>query len=193
MPTEMFVSAKKAAIIAPANNRQSVHCIATGDLNGPSKESLSSTKNEEKSSTVGSQSDEEPQPSRDSCSQAKISGSRCSMDTWQTRFEELKTYKRKHGDCNVPQKEKDLGNFVNKQRNEYNKRLEGMKSQLSSEQISQLNSIGFSWAVMDGQDLWVRRYNELKEYKRKVSRDRNHEWSNDRGLAHSLVLLLESE
>ncbi len=207
MPTEICVSAEKAAIIAAANNRQSVHHIATGDLKGPSKEPLSPTKNEEKPSTVWSQSDKEAQLSCDSCPQAKISGSRCSIDTWQTRFEELKVYKRKHGDCNVPQKDNDLGVWVNKQRNEYNKRLEGMKSQLSLEQMSQLNSIGFSWTVMygqdlwvrkynemyGGQDLWVRRYNELKEYKRMVSRDRTHEWSNDRGLAHSLVLLLLSE
>ena len=83
-----------------------------------------------------------------------------------------------HGDFKVPQKYGPLGVWVNKQRNEYNKFEKGMKSQLTHERISQLNSINFTRAKSYGQDLWESRFNELKEYKEKVSRlDRAHTWS----------------
>ena len=77
-------------------------------------------------------------------------------------------YKAKHGNVEVPQKYGPLGTWVNKQRNEYNKIQKGVKSQLTPERISQLNSINFRWAQSKGQKLWETRFNELKEYKEKV-------------------------
>ena len=35
---------------------------------------------------------------------------------WETRFNELVQYKEKHGDCNVPQRQGQLGTWVDKQR-----------------------------------------------------------------------------
>jgi hypothetical protein len=94
-----------------------------------------------------------------------------SGDGWQTRFEELKEYKTKYGNCDVPQKyspNQRLGSWVNKQRNEYNNREAGKKSQMTYYRIDQLNGIDFRWAEPKGQKLWEKRYNELKEYKEKV-------------------------
>ena len=94
-----------------------------------------------------------------------------SSDGWQTRFEELKEYKTKFGNCDVPQKyspNQRLGSWVNKQRNEYNNREAGKKSQMTNYRIDQLNGIDFRWAEPKGQKLWDKRYNELKEYKEKV-------------------------
>ncbi len=131
---------------------------------------LSSLKNEEETTSSGdSPPEKEAQPSRDSPGTKSI-GSSNSMDMWQTRFEELQEYKQVHGDFSVPQKYGPLGVWVNKQRNEYNKFEKGMKSQLTHERISQLNSINFTRAKAYGQDLWELRFNELKEYKEQVSR-----------------------
>jgi hypothetical protein len=94
-----------------------------------------------------------------------------SGDGWQIRFEELKEYKTKFGNCDVPQKyspNQRLGSWVNKQRNEYNNREAGKKSQMTNYRIDQLNGIDFRWAEPKGQKLWEKRYNELKEYKEKV-------------------------
>ena len=107
-----------------------------------------------------------------------------SGDGWQTRFEELKEYKTKFGNCDVPQKyspNQRLGSWVNKQRNEYNNRKAGKKSQMTNYRIDQLNSIDFRWAEPKGQKLWDKRFNELKQYKEKV-----------RELLRSVHLLLSS-
>ena len=146
---------------------------------GPPGPLLSSLKNEEETTSSGdSPPVKETQPSRDSPG-TKSTGSSSSIDMWQTRFEELQEYKQMHGDFKVPQKYGPLGVWVNKQRNEYNKFEKGMKSQLTHERISQLNSINFTRAKTYGQDLWELRFNELKEYKEKVSRDHAHTWSVD--------------
>ncbi len=140
------------------------------ELMDPSRPPLSSLKNEEETTSSGdSPPVKEAQPSRDSPG-TKSTGSSSSVDMWQTRFEELQEYKQMHGDFSVPQKYGPLGVWVNKQRNEYNKFEKGMKSQLTHERISQLNSINFTRGKEYGQNLWELRFNELKEYKEKVSR-----------------------
>ncbi|KAK1734997.1 helicase-associated domain-containing protein [Skeletonema marinoi] len=138
------------------------------DLTSLSCPPLSSFKTEETSAEDSPQAKANGQPPRDSDSpDAKSTSSGSSNDTWQTRLEELKEYKEKHGDVEVPQKYGPLGTWVNKQRNEYNKIQKGVKSQLTQERISQLNSINFRWAQSKGQKLWETRFNELKEYKEK--------------------------
>ena len=155
--------------------------IAVDDLMGPASPPLASLKNDEETSTEDSPPKKEARPSRDS-PDTKSTGSGSSTDMWQTQFEKLKEYKKVHGNCKVPQKYGPLGVWVNKQRNEYNKynnRKKGMKPQLTLERISQLNSIGFTWAKAYGQELWEMKFDELKEYKKKVSRGRPHTWSVD--------------
>lgn len=51
-------------------------------------------------------------------------------DYWEKRFQELKEYKEKHGDCNVPTAKSDLGRWVNAQRTNYQEKLTKMARQL---------------------------------------------------------------
>ena len=62
--------------------------------------------------------------------------------SWETRFEELKQYNEKHGNCNVPSREGKLGNWVCQQRTMMKKR--GM----NNERRALLNSIGFNWSLI---------------------------------------------
>ena len=62
---------------------------------------------------------------------------------WDERFEQLKGYKKDHGDCNVPRKYKanpQLASWVNTNRTKYK------NGKLSKERIESLQGIGFSWA-----------------------------------------------
>ena len=59
---------------------------------------------------------------------------------WMDRFEELKTYKKTNGHCNVPQSAGVLGDWVSRQRENYNK-----AGKLDNDRISRLESIGFVW------------------------------------------------
>ena len=67
---------------------------------------------------------------------------------WKKRLKELKVYKKKHGDCLVPQKYEcnfQLGTWVNNQRAEYKKWLRGVHTSITQERIDQLNEIDFVW------------------------------------------------
>jgi len=64
---------------------------------------------------------------------------------WEKRFNELVDFQRKNKHCNVPQKNRDnreLGNWVSKQRQKYNR--------LSQEQKDRLDKIGFEWNPKSG-------------------------------------------
>ena len=63
---------------------------------------------------------------------------------WETRFNELVQYKAKHGDCNVPRSQGQLGKWVNNQRTIYK------KGKLSQDRIDRLNGIGFDWTPPRG-------------------------------------------
>ena len=79
-------------------------------------------------------------------------------DIWQQRFNELKEYREKYGDCNVPQKWSEnpqLGRWVSTQRSQYRLYQEGKKSQMTEERIQALEDIGFSWDAQD--DIWQQR------------------------------------
>jgi hypothetical protein len=67
---------------------------------------------------------------------------------WESRFEQLKEYRIVHGHCNVPQSyehDKPFGRWVMKQRCERSQKLRGLKSQMTLERESKLNTIGFEW------------------------------------------------
>jgi hypothetical protein len=87
------------------------------------------------------------------------------------RYNELKAYKRKIGDCNVPVRWKanpQLGKWVSNQRGIYK------NGKLEDDRVAKLNELGFQWEVIDDwwtrvfQRQWMARYNELKAYKRKI-------------------------
>jgi hypothetical protein len=68
--------------------------------------------------------------------------------SWNEKFEELKAYKKKHGNCHVPTKYKEntaLGRWVSTQRSDYKKFCEGKKSNMNEEKMHKLERIGFAW------------------------------------------------
>lgn len=68
--------------------------------------------------------------------------------SWNEKFEELKAYKKKHGNCHVPTKYKEntaLGRWVSTQRAEYKKYCDGEKTNMTDEKIRRLEGIGFAW------------------------------------------------
>lgn len=58
---------------------------------------------------------------------------------WEKQFAALRTYKKKHGHCNVPQSYKSLGKWVHAQRTRYK------NGNLSASRICKLEFIGFRW------------------------------------------------
>ena len=83
---------------------------------------------------------------------------------WETRFNELVQYKAKHGDCNIPRRQGQLGDWVSKQRIAYR------DDKLEQDRIDRLNGIGFDWAPLRGSARtrpWETRFNELVKYKAK--------------------------
>lgn len=72
---------------------------------------------------------------------------------WHVRLEELKEYKKKHGDCDVPNNWLDnqpLSSWVSKQRQQYklySRRAGGVSTSchLTKERVGQLNELGFDW------------------------------------------------
>jgi superfamily II DNA or RNA helicase len=83
---------------------------------------------------------------------------------WEKMFGALIDYKKRFGNCNVPQgwnEDQKLGRWVSTQR-----RLR-KKDQLSPERMSRLSELGFVWDRLDGawERAWVQRYQELVAYK----------------------------
>mmetsp|Transcript_20450 Transcript_20450/g.33401 ORF Transcript_20450/g.33401 Transcript_20450/m.33401 type:complete len:455 (+) Transcript_20450:134-1498(+) len=87
-------------------------------------------------------------------------------NSWCRKYDLLKEYKNKHGNCDVPQKRPPLGTWVNKQRTEKKKLDKGEKTSMTLEQCKLLESIGFKWAKPKGQAAWNKRFDELKEYQK---------------------------
>ncbi len=78
--------------------------------------------------------------------------------TWDERYGELKQYKERFGNCNVPQRwaeNPQLANWVSLQRSK--------QRRLPTERKAQLDALGFDWNVLEA--LWERRFVELKRYK----------------------------
>jgi hypothetical protein len=72
------------------------------------------------------------------------------MKLWSARFKELKDYKKIHGDCLVPYNYHPisaLGTWVCTQRTQYRLHTEGRPSNMSTERITALDSIGFQWTI----------------------------------------------
>lgn len=67
------------------------------------------------------------------------------LTPWEDRLEELRLYKKKHGDCLVPRQSGQLGTWVNRQRKEYKYLMDGKKTAMTSERINKLNEVGFAW------------------------------------------------
>lgn len=85
----------------------------------------------------------------------------------------LTVYKKKHGDCDVPQHYEmlgcKLGTFVNYQRNAYRNN----KLKITKERVDKLNSIGFEWESKnmikneESEQRWKKYIKLFKQYKKK--------------------------
>ena len=81
--------------------------------------------------------------------------------TWDERYGELKRYKERFGDCNVPAHSegefRQLGSWVNKNRTEQ------INGKLSADRKARLDELGFVWDVHES--AWETMFAELKRYK----------------------------
>jgi len=80
---------------------------------------------------------------------------------WDYTYEQLKEYYKINGNCMVSRKHenKQLGYWVGKQRNFYNKGL------LSQERIDKLNKLNFEWGPYEQ---WLLRFKDLEKYYKEV-------------------------
>ena len=86
-------------------------------------------------------------------------------EQWQGKFEELCEFKRIHGHCNVPRKQKGttmLWRWVKRQKYQYKLFREGKQSTLSQERISALENVGVQWDYHGS--TWSERLAELTTY-----------------------------
>jgi len=86
---------------------------------------------------------------------------------WNTRFKELLSYRSEHGDCDVPARHGELGQWVHKQRGAYK------AGSLAQGRIDRLNNVGFKWSLKKSSRSystvpWATRFNELVRYKAKL-------------------------
>ena len=87
-------------------------------------------------------------------------------ELWDWRYRELKQYRDKHGDCNVPESQGSLRNWVRWQRKRYK------KGKLSQKRLDLLESIGFVWDLLEQE--WLGRFDELTKYKAETATATSH-------------------
>lgn len=110
------------------------------------------------------------EPSEKELIEARNARAQQALRTWYMRYGELHDYKRKNGDCSVPQKyprNPPLGTWVNKQRMEYKNLIEGEKHTLTETKLQKMEEIGFDWGKRKGEHSWEERYQQLAAYKKK--------------------------
>ena len=101
-------------------------------------------------------------------SSSNKSSSSSSYSSWDKWMEMLSSFKAKHGHVDVPLKYEPnpaLGTFVNRQRSEYRKYHSSKPTSMTPERISELNALGFTWAIRDTHTSWNERYHELKQFR----------------------------
>lgn len=88
---------------------------------------------------------------------------------WQKWIDDFLHYRSKNGgDCNVPlklQENPSLGNFVNRQRAEYRKMMNGKQTTMTNTKVQELERVGFIFSVREGgHTSWDERLAELVAY-----------------------------
>lgn len=86
-------------------------------------------------------------------------------EIWKERYNELAEYKKKFGDCNVPNTPEfyELWTWVFVQRRMYSIRTSGKKSSMTDQRIAQLENLGLVWNLNDHG--WLAKFEELKVFK----------------------------
>jgi hypothetical protein len=72
---------------------------------------------------------------------------RGSYKTWDQRIDQLREFKEKHGHINIPVTNPELGEFVGRQRANYNKFKNNEKTSMTAERIAILEELGFNFGV----------------------------------------------
>jgi len=83
------------------------------------------------------------------------------LTEWENNFDGLKIYKSQHGHCRVPRHHSDfpnLGAWLTRQR------IAFTKSELSSDRIARLRSLGVEWNIENA--FWERNFEALKDFKK---------------------------
>lgn len=91
---------------------------------------------------------------------------------WKQKFEELQSFRARHGHCNVPQQKNhrtppdilELSKWVKIQRQEHHNLISGMHAAITRERIQLLNGIGFKWQMVPTKLSWDERFAQLKKY-----------------------------
>ena len=86
---------------------------------------------------------------------------------WEESYQLLCEYKQIHDNCNVPQSQKPLGTFVNRQRIEHARFMDpnrNITTPMTSERKQLLEDIGFVWDITE--HTWNIRYNELCQFRK---------------------------
>mmetsp|Transcript_14493 Transcript_14493/g.23723 ORF Transcript_14493/g.23723 Transcript_14493/m.23723 type:complete len:497 (-) Transcript_14493:67-1557(-) len=71
---------------------------------------------------------------------------------WEARFENLKEYKRQHGDCRVPLDNADIGKWAKYQRDQFTAFKQGRPSKITKKKFDLLESIGFEESIDENVD-----------------------------------------
>merc|ERR1740124_1622239 len=93
--------------------------------------------------------------------------------TWEERMEQLKRYKEEHGHSKVPKSHPELGVFVNRQRYEYTKWVQGRASTMNEKRKKDLELLNFVFVAgkkmshvdFKNKKTWDERYNELLHFR----------------------------
>jgi len=87
---------------------------------------------------------------------------------WMNTLQQLKEYRKVHGDCLVPRgfdSNPRLASWVAEQRKQYKLLTDGKQSSITLERIALLNEIDFAWNAQEA--AWTRNMNDLKQFRAK--------------------------
>lgn len=88
--------------------------------------------------------------------------------SWEDRFNELKTFLDHNGHTNVPKKHPpnpQLGFWVNEQRFQHRKMMNGKSTYMTEYRANLLNSLNFKWELKESPKTWDESIEELRQYK----------------------------
>eukprot|EP00804_Cyclotella_cryptica_P020371 CCRYP_012601-RA/>CCRYP_012601-RA protein AED:0.23 eAED:-0.06 QI:0/0/0/0.14/1/1/7/0/253 len=92
----------------------------------------------------------------------------CRAERKKTNIEALIAFKEKNGHCRVPQRQQNLGRYVNNLREDYKRYCRDPSSCkcLMKDLVDQLNSLGFEWAIKKPrEENWNDKYGMLLEFR----------------------------
>lgn len=95
--------------------------------------------------------------------------------SWESRFEELKRFHKKHGHTKVPNRMIKLRRWVTNQRSQYNQLKSNKRSSMNEERIKALEEIGFVWSPLK------QRAKEIQSNKEESEYDSKEESTDDEG------------